>query len=142
MPEITQEEFDMLEKYKQLGTVEKVSGTLAGFQQMARSQTVNEAARICGFKPQVLDKLSSGLEIGIKDNTAFVKAQDGTEISLSDFAEAEWKDFMPSLKAEPAQTQQFVAYVPQPAKGMESKPTGVKLVKSYIARTYGQQTVN
>lgn len=144
MPEISQEELELLERYKQLGTVDQVSGSLAGLQQMMHNQTINEAAKACGFKPQVLAKLSGGLDIAIKDNKPFVKAKDGTEVELSKYAEAEWGDFLPSLKAEPAaQTQQFMPFVPQPAKGVETKPTSVKLAKAYITRTYGQQsTVN
>jgi len=143
MPEVSQEDFDLLANYPKLGTVEAISGTLAGFQQMARTNTVNEAAKICGFKPQVLDKLSGGLELSVKDNNAFVKTKDG-EVALGTYAESEWKDFMPSLKAEVQTQQQQVAFIPQPVKGIDSKPTGVKLVKNYITRTYGQQqsTVN
>lgn len=144
MPEITQEELDLLENYKKLGTVDAINGTLAGFQQMTRTQTVNEAARLAGFKPQVLDKLSGGLELSVKDNNAFVRTKDG-EVALSQYAESEWKDFMPSLKAEvQTQPQQQVAFIPQPVKGIDSKPTSLKLAKSYITRTYGQpqSTVN
>lgn len=143
MPEITQEEFELFQNYKKIGTLEEIGGTLAGFQQIARSHTINEAARISGFKPQVLERLSHGLDISVKNDKAFVKAKDGTETSLSEFADNEWKDFIPSLKAETQQQHQTVAFVPQPAKGIESKPTSLKLARSYITRTYGQtSTVN
>ena len=145
MPEITQEEFDLLERYKQLGTVEQVSGSLAGLQRMMHTQVINEAAKACGFKPQVLAKLSGGLDIAIKDNKPFVRAKDGTETELGTYAESEWKDFMPSLKegtVANVQSVQTMPFVPQPMKSIESKPNSLKLAKAYITRTYGQQTVN
>lgn len=66
------------------------------------AETIRTAAEAHGYKAAVLTRLADGLELTIKadgkgEKHAYVVA-DGKETALDAYAEAEWADFLPSLK--------------------------------------------
>jgi hypothetical protein len=99
MPEITQEEFDLLESYKKLGEPEHIVDAISERNTIKRQGAIAIAAQLYSYKPTVLDKLAKDLEISVKEDAAYVVI-DGAETKLDDYANENWSDFIPSLKAE------------------------------------------
>lgn len=101
-----------------LTKAEETEGELAA---MKRSRTVREAADAHGYKPSVLEKLPGADKLSFEVKTEKVKDEKGEEteakvayvtppeegaepVRLTDHAEAAWKDFLPALQAEAAET--------------------------------------
>lgn len=82
--------------------------------QLKRSMTIRQVAEASGYKPAVLERLGADLTYAVKDVTETVGGKqttvkrafvvtDGKETPLSDYAAAEWADFLPALGVtEPA----------------------------------------
>lgn len=105
--------------YRQLGeptalaTLRDEHATLSGeVATHRREKLVGEAATLSGYKPAVLSRLAGDLALEIRDVTengkttrrAVVVEADDRATPLSDYAEREWKDFLPALKAPAATT--------------------------------------
>lgn len=129
MPEITQEELEQFNRYKELGAVDEVSNGLNERQTMARERVVNEAAGIVGFKTSVLTKLSDGVDLQIKEGVPMIG-----DVKLEDYAKENWADFLPSLKAEGGSA---VPFVRQPSKATQPTNNSNQVVSSFLKRTYG-----
>lgn len=76
---------------------------------LRKAEVVREAAELSGFKPGVLKTLAKDIEItfvevkgqdGKAVREAHVKGVDDATTPLKAFAETEWKEFLPALKAE------------------------------------------
>jgi hypothetical protein len=131
MPEISQEELDKLNKYKELGEPEEISSSLSELQQASRQNVINEAASLSGFKPTVLSRLASDVEITVADGKAMVGDKD-----LETYAEENWEDFLPSLKAEQAQPKIGMPFVKQPTKQVREVNNTKAVVSNVLKRTY------
>ena len=114
MPEITEQELEMLKEYQKMGTPQDIDKALGEGDQIKRTHAISEASNLHGFKPNVLSKLAKDVEIFIDGDKAYVK-HDGQETLLQDYAEQEWADFLPSLKANEEEKRPgvpvFVRYV-------------------------------
>ena len=130
MPEITQEELDLLNKYKELGEPEAITNQLAEGQSLARKVSATEASFACGYKLSVLEKLTEGLDLQIKDDQAFIG-----DVPIEEYANEHWQDFLPALKNE--DNKKKVAFIPQSkAKTTPASPFGKSFASDYIKRTY------
>lgn len=140
MPDITDKDLELFNKYKELGSPEDISTSLGEHQTMVRNKAIAEVSEIAGFKPSVLEKLGKDVEFFVKDKEAFVK-HEGKDVKLVDYANDNWKEFLPSLKAESeTRTTGIVRpFVKQSAEQREttSKSVGSKLANSYILQQYG-----
>jgi hypothetical protein len=130
MPEITQEELDLLNKYKGLGEPEAIESQLAEGQTLARKVSATEASFACGYKLSVLEKLTEGLDLQIKDDHAFIG-----DVPIEDYANENWQDFLPALRSEDGKKK--VAFIPQNrATEKAASPFGKSFASDYIKRTY------
>jgi hypothetical protein len=137
MPEITQEDFELLEAYKKLGDPEDLAEAVGERDSIKRTGAVQMAAQLLGYKPSVLDRLAAGMEISVRDEKAFIKDGD-TEKELSDYADENWKEFLPSLKAEESSSKpKGVSYVPQSATGRSASKNTKKGTTDFIKQKYG-----
>lgn len=133
MPEITQEEFELFEQYKQLGSIQDLVAKQV-------DTTVTFAAEKTGFKKSVLQRLLRTLpddyNLVTSEDGVFVNTPEG-EVELSEFANQEWAEFMPSLKAQ--EERKPVPHVRQTAEARETtqKNVGKKIADNFIKQTYG-----
>lgn len=132
MPEITQEELDLFNKYKELGDVDAVTSELSAKQQMERTNVINEVAQLSGYKPNVLAQLGQELTFEVKEGKAYVGDK-----TVEEYAQENWADFLPSLKAE--EQKNGVSFVKQPTKPLENKSNISTPVISYLKNIYGNQ---
>lgn len=132
MPEITQEELDLFNKYKELGDVEAVSAELSAKQTLERENTVNEVAKLTGYKSSVLSKLASDIEFEVKEGKAYVGDK-----TVEEYAEENWADFIPALKEE--EKSNGINFVRQATKPTETKKTVSVNVTPYLKSIYGNQ---
>lgn len=135
MPEISQEELDLFNKYKELGEPDTISNELNAKASLERENVLQEVAAVSGFKSSVLAKLSEGLDLKVEDGVAYVG-----DVPIADYANEQWEEFLPSLKEEKKPTG--ISFVRQATKSSDSK---VKLgdVNAYLKGIYGsKQTVN
>lgn len=145
MAEITDDEYREFLQYKRIGTVEDLQKGM-----------FERAAQAAGFNSAPLQRLFSTLPqdqftlvIG-QDGKPLVKEGDLEAVSLTQFAEEEWADFLPSLKADRSEKQstRTVEYVRQAGEQRETtaKSVGKKVADSYIMSKYGSvlksETVN
>lgn len=136
MPEITDEEMQEFQQYRRIGTVQDL-----------QKGVFERAAHAAGFNSGPLERLFSTLP---QDQFTLVMGEDGKPmvkegeldpVPLKQFAEEEWSDFLPSLKADrkDRQSTQTVQYVRQAGEQREvtAKSVGKKLADSYIMQKYG-----
>jgi hypothetical protein len=104
--------------YKQLGTPGDLKKSLDAGQQFEaeaggfrKAELVRSAAEVHGFKPSVLGTLARDLDIEIAEakgkdgkpvRVAVVRGEGDSKTPLTEYAEAHWADFLPSLRADPA----------------------------------------
>lgn len=136
MPEITEEELETFNKYKELGDVDAISNELSAKQTLERENIVSKVAELTGFKPSVLSKLASDVEFEVREGKAYVGDK-----TVEEYADENWGDFLPSLKEEVKNNG--VNFVRQATRPNENK---VKLgagVTGYLKSIYGanQKTV-
>lgn len=106
--------------------LEKVSTLETENKELSRAESLREAAGAHGYKATVLKELLSKFPeatISLKEETdsktkatrkvAYI-THDGKESSLEGFADANFKDFLPALKAEQAQTNVSNSNDPKP----------------------------
>lgn len=105
MPEITDAELELFNKYKEIGEPEDITNELNAKVSLERDNTLQEAAQVTGYKPNVLAKLSEGLDLKVDDGRAFIG-----DVPIEDYANEQWEEFLPSLKDD-------------------SKPSGVNFVR-------------
>ncbi len=129
MPEITQEELDLLTRYKTLGTPEEITGEIEEKQQMARTSLLVEAASASGYKFSVLERLTDGLDLKMQDGKAFVGDK-----PIEDYANENWQDFLPSLKQEEGDKK--VKFVQQSRAVTKPANQFKNIASDYIKSTY------
>jgi hypothetical protein len=129
MPEITQEELDLLTRYKELGTPDEITGEIEEKQQMAHTTMVVEAAAASGFKFSVLDRLTQGLDLKMQDGKAFIGDK-----PIEDYANENWQDFLPSLKQEEGDKK--VKFVSQSRAATKPANQFKNVAVNYIKNTY------
>jgi len=129
MPEITQEELDLLTRYKELGTVEELNGELEEKQQMARTTLLVDAAQASGYKYSVLERLTNGLELSMNEGKAFIGDK-----PIEEYANENWQDFLPSLTRE--ETDKKVKFVSQSKAATKPVNQSKNVVSRYIKNTY------
>ncbi len=127
MPEITQEELDLFNKYKELGDIAEVETNLSEVPKMRFDSVITKASELTGFNKKVLSKISQGLDLRVEDENVFVGDK-----PIEDYADEEWGDFLPALKG--TNTKQTVNFVEQSNTGKKKVTTtrhiGVNLVKN------------
>ncbi len=128
MPEITQEELDLLNKYKEIGEPETITDMLANGQSLARAATVGEVAIATGYKWSVLETLTNGLDLKMKDGQGFVG-----DVPIEDYANEHWQDFLPALKSE---DKKKVAFISQHKSVTKPASQFGNFAADYIKRTY------
>lgn len=78
-----------------------------------KAESIRSAAELTGFKPSVLAKLAADLALVVVDETgkdgkpakvAHVRGEGDQSTPLTAYAEREWADFLPSLRAEAGRT--------------------------------------
>jgi len=129
MPEITQEELDLLNQYKGLGTPEEITGEMEEKQQLAHTSLVVDAASAYGFKFSVLERLVNGLDLKMVDGKAFIGDK-----PIEDYANENWQDFLPSLKRE--EDNKRIKFVQQSRAVDQPKPQFKDVASRYIKSTY------
>lgn len=135
MPEITQEELDSFNKYKELGEVDAIASELSEKQTLERSNVVSQVAELTGFKTSVLSKLASDIEFEVKDGKAYVGDK-----TVEEYADENWADFLPSLKEEVKSNG--VNFVRQASKPSENRQKISANVTNMLKSIYGtKQTV-
>ncbi len=109
---VTQDDADLLTRYKGLGSYEDVSKQRGELHQLQRGAMLTQVATIAGFRPNILtqlDKMNGELEYKIEDGedgkTVSVK-QGGKYQPLTAYAESEWAEWLPSLNARPGVEQE------------------------------------
>lgn len=148
MPEITQEELELFNKYRALGTLESVTSSLVA----AQEAELEAVATRAGFKPKTFRKLFQSLPEGysiVRDDLGneSVKTPKG-EMSLQKFAESEWEEFLPSLKVEETEDKSAAApkvtqFVRQPSERQGGGQSLVaKTVRQYIDNKWGSPATN
>lgn len=129
MPEITQEELDLFNQYKGLGTPDEITGEMEEKKQLAHTSMVVEAAAASGFKFSVLERLTNGLDLKMQDGKAFIGDK-----PIEDYANENWQDFLPSLKRE--EDNKRIKFVTQSRAVDTPKPQFKSVVSNYIKSTY------
>lgn len=132
MPEITQEELDNFNKYKELGEVDTIASELSAKQTLERQNLVSQVAELTGFKTSVLSKLATDVEFEVREGKAYVGDK-----TVEEYAEETWADFLPSLKEEVKSNG--VNFVRQATKPSENKQKISANVTSYLKSIYGTQ---
>lgn len=149
---LSKEEAELWQKYQALGKPEEIETERNDAKRIKREQLLTQAAEVHELKPGVLQQLAGDLPIEIKEiddngqkkKVAFVKGADGQEKVLTDYAKANWADFMPALEAKPKQ-QPATTYTRQSVGGTAPKTNAVQdvLNKRYAPRQQqGQQGNN
>ena len=133
MPEITQEELDNFNKYKELGDVDAISQELGEKQQLERTNVINEVAQLAGYKPSVLSKLGHDVAFEIREDKAYVGDK-----TVEEYAQENWADFLPSLKVEEEKSN-GISFVRQPTKPIDNRNKINSTVTSYLKSIYGNQ---
>lgn len=135
--------------FKALGKPEEIKAQLASVPELQgklskieRDRLIDEVAAFAGWKPGVLrrmpdvDKLTFELRDEQQDGTGtkvpYVKDASGQTRKADEFGEAEWPEFMPALKAEPAKPA-GTPWIEQPSGG---KPIKKDPAASYIGKAY------
>lgn len=136
MPEISEQDLELFEQYKQIGSIEDISSTLNERAEMVRNNAITFAAENLGYKPNVLAKLAKGLEIKVNGDKAYIVEGD-QEHELGKYAEENWEDFIPSLTATAESKPNGVSYVSQSAVNREAKRSGKKQAVNYVLQRYG-----
>ena len=132
MPEISQQDLDLFERYKQLGEPDTLETSLAEKNQLERSTTLSAVANNKGYKVSVLEKLTEGLELTVDGENVMIS---GTPIE--DYAQQNWGDFMPALQGAEVGDKKKIGFVAQPTKPAPQNPIK-NVAKDYIKRTYAQ----
>ena len=137
---ISKEDATLLTKYKEMGTPEEIGKVSTDFTTMQRSQVLAKVAETAGYEASVFDKLAGDTTFeereetidGKKSTYIVVLPGEGKEaIRISEYAEANWKDFLPALKPENGGTTQTTVttqgteFVKQKGKGDSTKPKSV-----------------
>jgi len=119
---IKAEDLVLLKSYKALGTPTEIVDKGAQLSKLQKYQMVSEAATVAGMNPKVLSTLlptDATLEIGEAtgdDGAAtrivtLVQGEDTT--ALDAYAQAQWSDFLPALKAEKEQQSAGTPWIQQ-----------------------------
>lgn len=88
------------ELFKEQGGLEAFQSATQELSSLKRDKQLSDVAAVMGWSPKVLTRIGGDLEYEIKTDgkepTVLVKDGDSFK-PLSEYAEAEWKDFAPSL---------------------------------------------
>lgn len=133
MPEITQEELDLFNTYKNIGEPEQIAEQLNEKVSLERENTLKEVASLSGYKPNVLAKLSEGLDVKVEDGVAYVG-----DVAIQEYATENWSDFIPSLTEDAS--PKGVNFVRQPNKASDGKRS-LANASTFMKNVYGQKTV-
>jgi hypothetical protein len=131
MPEITDEQFELLKKYEEIGKPEDISNELNAKAILERENTLQEVSQVTGYKPNVLAKLSEGLDLKVEEGQAYVG-----EVPIQDYANEQWAEFLPSLKEDSKPVG--VNYVRQAAKATDRR-TPLTNASSFLKGLYGSK---
>jgi len=136
MPEITQDELEQFKLYKELGSVEDLW-------RQKNDTVVSTAAAMSNFKKPVLEKLVKTLptdyNLIVDDDKVFMHTPEG-DVELSEFAENEWSEFLPSLTSDVvAESPKVVPHIRQIVNERKAtkKDIGKKIADNYIMSQYG-----
>lgn len=135
--ELTDEEAARWERYRALGSPDDLETALRERDGLTRADLIRRAAAATGYREPVLARLSEGLTLSVEDNRARIVTEDGP-VPLREYAEREWADFLPSLKAEAESPR--TPYVRQ--GGSDAPPPPPTVALDYVRRTYGPRTAD
>ena len=138
---VSKEDAELLVKYKELGTPDEIGKVSTDFSSMQRSQVLAKVAKTAGYEPSVFNRLAGELTFEEREETIdgekklfiVVLPGEGKEaVRIDEFADANWKDFLPALKPEneggTTQTQTATLgteFVKQKGKGASTKSKSV-----------------
>jgi hypothetical protein len=93
---------------------------------LRRDTTVRQAADAAGYKPSVLARLATDVQLSVREadgkQEAVVTVEGQQPVPLTTYAEQHWADFLPALQSQQQQTQAGVPFVPQTGNGTPPKP--------------------
>lgn len=134
---ITAEEAKAFEAYKKLGKPEELETARTEIDTLKRGLLLDKAAALLEYRPGVLKKLADGLQISLREETVDGKVvetpivtEGDKAISLKEFAEKNWPDFIPALLAADSKTPPVSTFIKQPGTGSGAKP--ISLVQARI----------
>lgn len=139
MPEITQEDLDLFEKYKQLGSIDELGGD-------KEDVIFTATANAMGYKKTVFARLFKtlpaeySLSVPKEESGEYKMKTPEGEIELGKFVDEEWAEFLPSLKTEAVNTGvKSVTHVRQTAQARDTgkRDVGKRVANKYIDTTYG-----
>lgn len=104
---LTAEQAKSWQAYQSLGKPEEVTAQLERTKKLERDQLVGKAAEAAKFKPAVLGTLLGDMPVEVKEveadgkkvAVAYVTPAGGAATPLTDYAKANWADFLPALEA-------------------------------------------
>lgn len=147
MPEITDQDLELFEKYKQLGSPDELGEVKQERDRVVRQFLINEAAERNGYDARVLEKLTNDLDLEVIDNEIHV-VREGSPVKVTEFAEANWDTFMPVLKPENGEARKsikvpYVAQAPAtlgPSSSIKKPAADVQtVVHDVLSRRYAQR---
>ena len=108
---------------------------------LARRQTIQDAAALAGYRPTVLEKLAADLPIEIAgegdERIAYVMDGD-TRTPLADYAGQAWADFIPALTITDA--GRAGNGTPYPPQGSGRAPQPQRAARATLTKLYGGQS--
>lgn len=143
------EAYTALGKPDELATIKAERDTLATEVATTKKQgLIRDVAEIAAFKPAVLTRLGGDLDYVIKEVTegevtkkaAYVKTEQG-EKPLTEYAQAQWGDFLPALTAtggteQQGQRTQGVPFPAMQGSGGQKAQTGPQVAAGVLNSTY------
>ena len=132
---VSSAEATALKAYREMGTAKELQEKGNRLVQLEQYQMVSEAASVAGMNPKVLSKLLPGeakLEIGEATDedgqakrvvSVLVEGKD--KIRLAKYAEANWSDFLPALKAPGEDDQTGKQWIQQQGSTKGDANTGM-----------------
>lgn len=143
------EAYTALGKPDELATIKTERDTLATEVATTKKQSLlRDVAEIAEFKPAVLTRLGGDLDYVIKEVTegevtrkaAYVKTEQG-EKPLTEYAQAQWGDFLPALTAtggteQQGQRTQGVPFPAMQGSGGQKPQSESQVAQGYMANKY------
>jgi hypothetical protein len=140
---LSSEDAERWQAYGELGTPDDIRQQRDRAQELERRQLLADVAEAAGYKVPVLERLANGLTVELRDEqregqtirVPYVVPEEGTAVSLSEYAQENWADFMPALTAEQADGNKPRVFVTQtPAATGGSKDMAQEFLESQEAK--------
>jgi hypothetical protein len=144
MPEITDQELELLNKYKELGNANDIERVFQEYAIVKRQLMLDQVSEVSGLNKIVLDDL-------VRDETFEIKQEDDQEIvyvlvdaqeaiPLEEYVETKWKHFLPSLLQDQQHKKEGKKVIgSQPSGKIDDRPSATKkIARDFIKNKYTQ----